>query len=499
MHKWIMGFVGLQVLVWSLTGLYMVTMDIHFIHGESELSATKNVNRDQNLITPSEIHLSPNEIITQTQIAGEFHKHDSSSFEVLTALRLFKVNDQPIYEVSLKGKPKTYKNAQSGETLVELSKADVLQLVTTAVNNTNLENVKVLQNEVQYFGQSAPDEVSSRYLPMWKIPFGNLASTTVYINSLSGEIVTVRHDYWRLFDWMWRFHIMEYTTGENVDNILLRVITVLALIATISGLVLLYIKLIKPLFKGKKLPPFNILKSNSSLHKWLSAMVCVQLFIWVATGLFFNLMSFGDFTGNDNRKRTEYSLATVKNVKPLLAVEALNVKPFSQLSLVNIAGQLVYKISYTKNAHSKEQQNNHLLDVNTGKTVYLDKDMAQSIAMSSYKINDGISLTNKNELLSNVTYLEDVSFAFPGEQNPGWQVKLNDKTNTAIYVRHSDGQVIGHITDNRRIRNLMFKLHFMDYFDEGSFNNAQNILFGIMTFILSVSGLLLFINRLKNK
>ena len=34
-HKWFMAFVGMQFLFWSITGVYMVTMDIHYIHGET--------------------------------------------------------------------------------------------------------------------------------------------------------------------------------------------------------------------------------------------------------------------------------------------------------------------------------------------------------------------------------------------------------------------------------------------------------------------------------
>ena len=40
-HKWLMAFVGIQFLFWSITGMYMVTMDIHYIHGESLAKSQK--------------------------------------------------------------------------------------------------------------------------------------------------------------------------------------------------------------------------------------------------------------------------------------------------------------------------------------------------------------------------------------------------------------------------------------------------------------------------
>ena len=44
-HKWLMAFVGIQFLFWSITGVYMVTMDIHYIHGES-LTKSEEVKID---------------------------------------------------------------------------------------------------------------------------------------------------------------------------------------------------------------------------------------------------------------------------------------------------------------------------------------------------------------------------------------------------------------------------------------------------------------------
>ena len=34
-HKWLALFVGLQLLVWAITGFYMVAIDLDFIHGDS--------------------------------------------------------------------------------------------------------------------------------------------------------------------------------------------------------------------------------------------------------------------------------------------------------------------------------------------------------------------------------------------------------------------------------------------------------------------------------
>jgi len=34
-HKWLMLFLGIQFLIWSISGAYMVIFDIDYIHGDS--------------------------------------------------------------------------------------------------------------------------------------------------------------------------------------------------------------------------------------------------------------------------------------------------------------------------------------------------------------------------------------------------------------------------------------------------------------------------------
>jgi len=41
-HRWFALFAGLQMSIWILSGVYMVLMDIDFIHGDT-LTATPNI------------------------------------------------------------------------------------------------------------------------------------------------------------------------------------------------------------------------------------------------------------------------------------------------------------------------------------------------------------------------------------------------------------------------------------------------------------------------
>ena len=60
----------------------------------------------------------------------------------------------------------------------------------------------------------------------------------------TGALVTKRHTYWRLFDWMFSFHVMDFIE-EDASNKLLLVVSVLALMASLFGLVLTYFRVFK--------------------------------------------------------------------------------------------------------------------------------------------------------------------------------------------------------------------------------------------------------------
>ena len=47
----------------------------------------------------------------------------------------------------------------------------------------------------------------------------------------SGHFITRRHTLWRVFDFLWMLHIMDYETREDINTLLLTA-------ATISGLLL---------------------------------------------------------------------------------------------------------------------------------------------------------------------------------------------------------------------------------------------------------------------
>jgi hypothetical protein len=111
-------------------------------------------------------------------------------------------------------------------------------------NSVNIEKVLLLTGD-------SPSELNHRHLPVWRVDFDDFSSPSFYISANSGQLVTKRHTYWRIFDWMFVFHVMDYIDGE-ADNKLLLLFTVLAFIGSIFGLVLTYYRLTPKHYHPKK-------------------------------------------------------------------------------------------------------------------------------------------------------------------------------------------------------------------------------------------------------
>jgi hypothetical protein len=81
----------------------------------------------------------------------------------------------------------------------------------------------------------SPMEMQGRKPPYWQVTFDRWDSPTFYISPETGELISRRHSLWRIFDFAWMLHIMDYDERSNVNNLLLRTSTWLAVAMAFSG------------------------------------------------------------------------------------------------------------------------------------------------------------------------------------------------------------------------------------------------------------------------
>ncbi len=223
-HKWLMLFVGLQFVIWSITGAYMVVLNIDYIHGDS-------------LVKQQSVSL------TSADVNYELHQlyRDYPKAEMIELTLLL---DRAVYRFS-ENKQNYLLSADTGKLLSPISED-----YASAVAKYLYEKPEVNIRNISLISENPPFELNGRHLPVWRIDFDDFASPSFYINSHTGKLVTKRHTFWRLFDWMFSFHVMDYVE-EDPSNKLLLIFVVLSLMASIFGVVLTYFRVFSSQDKKK--------------------------------------------------------------------------------------------------------------------------------------------------------------------------------------------------------------------------------------------------------
>ena len=237
-HRWLMLFVGLQFLVWSFSGFYMVLVDIHSIHGEDL------VNAKQPVLAPwTESYQNTHKSTLQSM---QQKTRPSISTDINDVLREYP-NASNISLGWLGNKP-VYRLTADGVIVIDAATGDIINSISkdlaTTIALSSLDESRKIQN-VELITDNPPSEIGFRPLPLWRVDFVGINSPTLYINYTTGEIVTVRQNTWRIFDVLWRLHIMDYYEGEDINNWLLNVFTISGVLAALSGLILLWFRLFK--------------------------------------------------------------------------------------------------------------------------------------------------------------------------------------------------------------------------------------------------------------
>ena len=75
--------------------------------------------------------------------------------------------------------------------------------------------------------------------PAWQVTYADEASTRIYIDAASGTLGAARSDTWRLFDFIWGLHIMDWTERDRINSWWLLLFGIGGTIIALSGFVLL--------------------------------------------------------------------------------------------------------------------------------------------------------------------------------------------------------------------------------------------------------------------
>ena len=205
-HKWLGLFLGLQVVVWSLSGLYMTSIHIDTIHGDHFVR-----------------HQQPPGVDAAT-LRDPIALASSSGAE---NVRLAWIDSRPVYVLTGQAGEQVV-DARNGKAVARPMEQQVRALARSYYTGPEPISSARLITDI-------PGEIRGRKPPLWRVEFAHWNKPTLYLSPTTGELVSRRHELWRIFDFVWMLHIMDYDERENVNNLVLRVFTWGTVLLALSG------------------------------------------------------------------------------------------------------------------------------------------------------------------------------------------------------------------------------------------------------------------------
>ena len=205
-HKYLSFFISLQLFLWTISGIYFAFNKIELVRGE------------QYRLTES-FPVNFNEV--------KFSRSDVQQVKAINRL------GEIIFVVS--GSKSAEYLDSFGAPVNKLNKSEVFEIVSSSSTLKPIDLEEITES-------SKGSEFRGRNLPLYKVTSLNDKDKKInlYLNVFSGEITAVRSLQWRIWDLMWGFHIMDWQTRDKINNIFLQIFSILALVSSISGIMLFF-------------------------------------------------------------------------------------------------------------------------------------------------------------------------------------------------------------------------------------------------------------------
>ena len=210
-HKWLALIIGIQIFIWIATGLFFTVIPIEQIRSEHRIRevAPLHVSAADLTALPgalagadAPVRLTVENRPEGARIVADYADGSAALFDASTGARLSPLDAESALAIA------------RSRIITEAPVASS-ELVTTA--------------SPEYRGA----------LPAWRIAFDEPSKLAVYVGANNGQVTARRSELWRVYDFLWALHIMDYQEHENFNHAPIIIVSVLAFLSTIAGIALI--------------------------------------------------------------------------------------------------------------------------------------------------------------------------------------------------------------------------------------------------------------------
>jgi hypothetical protein len=209
LHVWLGWIIGVPLLLWTVTGLWMVSRPIDEVRGIHLKAAPPALVLDKPAVLPV---LPPD--------------HGAP-----LSVRLEAQWDGPVWIATFAHGHEMRAQVSDGKWLPMISEGDARRIAA------RWYKPKSAIISAQHTPADAPPIDLRKDRPAWRIAFAD--GTNVYVDADTGSLLAIRSTQWRWFDLMWGFHIMDLQSREDTSHPVLIIFAGIAVVGTLLALILL--------------------------------------------------------------------------------------------------------------------------------------------------------------------------------------------------------------------------------------------------------------------
>ena len=222
-HRWLGVLIGIQFLAWVLGGLYFSWIDLDTAHGDDLRGPVPSWS--------DEVILAPIDPIL-----------DSWAKE--PGFRLSRVEARPLAEGGIYV-VQYHASGDSGTQMVNALTGELRGPLTgqesRALASSYYAGSGTIISEEWIENTGSHHEYRELPLPAWVFAFDDARKTRIYVAPEIGRVSSFRNHQWRVFDFLWMLHTMDYAGRDNFNNWILRGFSILGLVTVLSGFWLFFL------------------------------------------------------------------------------------------------------------------------------------------------------------------------------------------------------------------------------------------------------------------
>ncbi|PZU14982.1 MAG: hypothetical protein DI591_10990 [Citromicrobium sp.] len=188
-HKWVGLAIGLQFVLWTVSGAAMALLDMETVAGGPRPQAIQSALAGEASGWPA--------------IVGQL---DRGTIE---GLRLKTLLERPVVEVRTARSTQTFDARTGVRVTIDAPTARAIAQ-SNHPNGASPGAAKVLTE------RSLP--VRDQEPPIWRVDFADDDASTYYVSATTGAVLERRNDTWRWWDFFWMLHNMDYADRTSFNH-----------------------------------------------------------------------------------------------------------------------------------------------------------------------------------------------------------------------------------------------------------------------------------------